>query len=520
MSFVGYIDVGNIMAFTSNHTIDANLPISGLDVPNYTPIIDLAISSMHDVACANLEHFADSIDHYDWKWCDGDLYQGCHKIPLEDFDFNVLKIDKSNFSKDDAVWRLLGCLCSSIFFMGCWLVVLSRLWFSLFFGSTVWWELMLDGVLLLMMEGLALVGKGFGYDFILVYEWGGFMSWIWLGFLVPVLTAWGFSLFFGSTVWWELMLDGVLLLMMEGLALEGKGSGYDFILVYEWGGFMSGNWLGFLVSVLTAWGFEDDGYLTAMLLVDKGCSIMLFYDKLFSNIWPCCSLSGHLYEWLYLRNYGGLRYYGCFQWCWSGILELFIYANDNTLWIFQCVAFIVSFQEDFNLNFISGHHSTTGNQIEARYPYRPRMSLRYYVLLSSRRTLGHKKNKLRTSIKVASEISFSNNGEEFSLLFSRIDVDGDDSDGDGFLDMEEFMAVAGIIDDACHEVETKKEEQYLKEAFSHYKMDDHQGFINAKSLKRMLSRLGASRPIEDYQSMICRFDLNRDGLLSFDELWS
>ncbi|PKU78893.1 Putative calcium-binding protein CML19 [Dendrobium catenatum] len=92
-----------------------------------------------------------------------------------------------------------------------------------------------------------------------------------------------------------------------------------------------------------------------------------------------------------------------------------------------------------------------------------------------------------------------------------------DSDGDGFLDMEEFMAVAGIIDDACHEVETKKEEQYLKEAFSHYEIDDHQGFINAKSLKRMLSRLGTSRPIEDCQSMICRFDLNRDGLLSFDE---
>ncbi|KAI0497366.1 hypothetical protein KFK09_020589 [Dendrobium nobile] len=152
-------------------------------------------------------------------------------------------------------------------------------------------------------------------------------------------------------------------------------------------------------------------------------------------------------------------------------------------------------------------------------------------------------------MEVASEISFSKNDEEFNRLFSRIDVDGDgkisrtefqllmmrstgeklstedvdamlkyaDSDGDGFLDMEEFMAVAGIIDDASPELETKKEEQYLKEAFSHYEMDDHQGFINAKSLKRMLSRLGASRPIEDCQSMICRFDLNRDGLLSFDE---
>ena len=43
------------------------------------------------------------------------------------------------------------------------------------------------------------------------------------------------------------------------------------------------------------------------------------------------------------------------------------------------------------------------------------------------------------------------------------------------------------------------------------------GCINPTSLKRMLNRLGESKSTEDCKAMIRMFDLNGDGVLSFDE---
>lgn len=56
----------------------------------------------------------------------------------------------------------------------------------------------------------------------------------------------------------------------------------------------------------------------------------------------------------------------------------------------------------------------------------------------------------------------------------------------------------------------------LKEAFKMYEMDGC-GCITPKSLKRMLSRLGESKTIDDCTTMIAQFDLNGDGVLNFDE---
>jgi calcium-binding protein CML len=46
---------------------------------------------------------------------------------------------------------------------------------------------------------------------------------------------------------------------------------------------------------------------------------------------------------------------------------------------------------------------------------------------------------------------------------------------------------------------------------------DNCGFIRAKDLKTMLGRLGESRSIDECEVMINKFDLNGDGVLSFEE---
>jgi calcium-binding protein CML len=43
------------------------------------------------------------------------------------------------------------------------------------------------------------------------------------------------------------------------------------------------------------------------------------------------------------------------------------------------------------------------------------------------------------------------------------------------------------------------------------------GFITPKSLRRMLKKMGESKSIDECKAMIKHFDLNGDGLLSFDE---
>ncbi|KAJ0978285.1 hypothetical protein J5N97_013759 [Dioscorea zingiberensis] len=98
-------------------------------------------------------------------------------------------------------------------------------------------------------------------------------------------------------------------------------------------------------------------------------------------------------------------------------------------------------------------------------------------------------------------------GEEMSLQDAEVLVQSLDTDGDGLLDFHEFIKLLNMEED---------EEKELKEAFGMYIVEDG-GFITAKSLKRTLSRLGTSRDIEDCKAMISSFDLNGDGVLSFEE---
>ncbi|TVU36816.1 hypothetical protein EJB05_18764, partial [Eragrostis curvula] len=100
-------------------------------------------------------------------------------------------------------------------------------------------------------------------------------------------------------------------------------------------------------------------------------------------------------------------------------------------------------------------------------------------------------------------------GEDLSAEDADDLVSWADTDGDGLLNQEEFLTLVQL------EMEEEKC-RGLKEAFRMYEMKG-EGCITPVSLKRMLSKLGAHQDIDECQAMICRFDLNGDGVLSFEE---
>jgi calcium-binding protein CML len=105
-----------------------------------------------------------------------------------------------------------------------------------------------------------------------------------------------------------------------------------------------------------------------------------------------------------------------------------------------------------------------------------------------------------------------------------------DADGDGLLDQEEFSRLGaaasheradGVAGDKADDAEVRR--RCLKEAFAMYATEgaDEGARITPASLMRMLSKLLESSTekmeLEECRAMICRFDLDGDGVLSFDE---
>lgn len=78
---------------------------------------------------------------------------------------------------------------------------------------------------------------------------------------------------------------------------------------------------------------------------------------------------------------------------------------------------------------------------------------------------------------------------------------------DKSLQLEEFVKLV-------EEGEDEEKEKDLKEAFKLY--EETEG-ITPKSLKRMLSLLGESKSLKECEVMISQFDINRDGIINFDE---
>ncbi|EAY77275.1 hypothetical protein OsI_05249 [Oryza sativa Indica Group] len=93
-----------------------------------------------------------------------------------------------------------------------------------------------------------------------------------------------------------------------------------------------------------------------------------------------------------------------------------------------------------------------------------------------------------------------------------------DTDGDGLLDEEEFVRLVTEMEADGDEEEDDDDEtcRCLREAFAMYEMEGR-GCITPLSLKLMLSKLGTHLDVAECQAMICRFDMNGDGVLTFDE---
>ncbi|KAK1647414.1 hypothetical protein QYE76_065380 [Lolium multiflorum] len=95
-----------------------------------------------------------------------------------------------------------------------------------------------------------------------------------------------------------------------------------------------------------------------------------------------------------------------------------------------------------------------------------------------------------------------------------------DGDGDGLLNQEEFSRLAAGAHENDDDVAKRR---CLMEAFGMYAAsssteDMTTTMITPASLRRTLSRLGSHElGVEECRAMICRFDLDGDGALSFDE---
>lgn len=101
-------------------------------------------------------------------------------------------------------------------------------------------------------------------------------------------------------------------------------------------------------------------------------------------------------------------------------------------------------------------------------------------------------------------------GGELLFQEAEIVVEELDSDGDGLLSLEDFV---GLMEAGGEEEKLKD----LREAFEMYNDEEIGGFITPKSLRRMLGKLGELKSVEECRVMIDHFDLNGDGLLSFEE---
>ncbi|KAF5790821.1 putative serine/threonine-protein phosphatase with EF-hands [Helianthus annuus] len=101
-------------------------------------------------------------------------------------------------------------------------------------------------------------------------------------------------------------------------------------------------------------------------------------------------------------------------------------------------------------------------------------------------------------------------GEELSLEEAEMVAELMASNGDGLMSFDDLVKVV----ESANEDEKVND---LKMAFKMYEEVEGCGCITPKSLRRMLSRLGESRTVEECELMIAKFDLDGNGVVDFDE---
>ncbi|XP_074578612.1 putative calcium-binding protein CML31 [Curcuma longa] len=100
-------------------------------------------------------------------------------------------------------------------------------------------------------------------------------------------------------------------------------------------------------------------------------------------------------------------------------------------------------------------------------------------------------------------------GEELSHEDAVSVVESSDSDGDGLLGFDDFVRLV-------EGEESEEKEKNLREAFKVYQ-EAGDGCITPKSLRRALGKLGEAKSVEECRVMIRRYDINGDGVITFDE---
>ncbi|KAL1215263.1 putative calcium-binding protein CML23 [Cardamine amara subsp. amara] len=102
--------------------------------------------------------------------------------------------------------------------------------------------------------------------------------------------------------------------------------------------------------------------------------------------------------------------------------------------------------------------------------------------------------------------------EETTSMMKEFDVDGN-----GFIDMDEFVALFQIGDDSRNGDESNSDNMRdLKEAFDLYDLDRN-GKISASELHSVMKNLGEKCSIQDCKRMISKVDSDGDGCVNFEE---
>lgn len=103
---------------------------------------------------------------------------------------------------------------------------------------------------------------------------------------------------------------------------------------------------------------------------------------------------------------------------------------------------------------------------------------------------------------------FGSIGEYMSHQEAQGVIDDLDTDGDGFINFEDFMRLVKGNDD---------ENEDVKAAFEMFEYEKGCGEISPKSLQKTLSRLGDSKTYEECLQMIKVFDTHGKGGVDFNE---
>ncbi|KAF7134319.1 hypothetical protein RHSIM_Rhsim08G0110900 [Rhododendron simsii] len=106
---------------------------------------------------------------------------------------------------------------------------------------------------------------------------------------------------------------------------------------------------------------------------------------------------------------------------------------------------------------------------------------------------------------------FGSIGEYMSHEEAKAVIDELDGDGDEMIDFADFMRLMKRDEDG-HE-----EDEDVKAAFGMFEFEKGCGRITAKSLQRVLSRLGELRSYDECAAMIRAFDVDGNGELDFHE---